>query len=983
MSVSALAASRLSSPSVSGVGAARPAYYKNLSDAGIAALSAAQIGAMQPVEMAALRTSQIGAFNPQALASGLLTYQNNTGEALPATVIPGLSGSQIGQFSKPLLQSVLPSLSTTQLGAITGPQIGALPSANLAALKPAQIAALNPSALASGLESYVSNKQVIPVKIIASLGSASISQFSGSLVNATMSKMSATQIGAINPASISGIGTAALQSLSGAQLSGFTQVQVTQASTSQIASLKPQQISALPTTWLNVLSSEQLQSLSNASIAALTTAQIAALDTDHVRYLSGAQVASLSKAQLGALNSNQIQAIDAPDISAMSTGQFSALSKMQLQALRVEQIAEVNVAKARTISAKNIASMSYEQIAAFTTPTVANLNGTQLAALTASQISQGLNAEKIAAFSPTQLSFFTGAQFQAMTNAEVAAISLNGVKKLSNIQLKSFTAAQFSHFTQSNVNWLVSSKFNIGFSAQQKDAINARKTLFDNNAAPTLANVIADQSATEGAAFTFIVPVNTFADVDSGDTLSYAATRADGSTLPSWLQFDSDIRTFSGTPGIADPGELNLRVTASDLSGATVSGAFKVTVGASNAIPTKAWTKLLGTSNDDEALAMTTGVDGSIYVSGSTKGSLDGQTNSGGADAFITKFNPNGTKQWTKLLGTGSEDVARAMTTGTDGSIYVSGSTEGSLDEQTNSSGSGAFITKFNPDGAKQWTQQLLGGSSYDKAAAMTTGVDGSIYVSGSAFGSLEGQAHSGGSDVFITKLNPNGTKQWTKLLGSSGHDFAEAVTTGTDGSIYVSGYTTGSLDGQTISGWVDAFITKFNPEGAKQWTQLLGSSESGEARAMTTGTDGSIYVSGVTGGSLDGQTNSGAGDAFITKFNPNGNKQWTKLLGTSAYDYGLGMTIGVDGSIYVSGITGGSLQDQANSGEYDAFIAKFNSDGTKQWTNLLGTSGWDMAEAVTTGTDGSIYVSGYVSGSLDGQINAGRADAFIVKYSV
>jgi hypothetical protein len=88
---------------VSGVGAARPLYYKNLTNAGIAALTAAEIGAMRPVEMAALKTSQIGIINPQNLASGLLTYQNNTGEALPATVISGLSGSQIGQFSKPLL----------------------------------------------------------------------------------------------------------------------------------------------------------------------------------------------------------------------------------------------------------------------------------------------------------------------------------------------------------------------------------------------------------------------------------------------------------------------------------------------------------------------------------------------------------------------------------------------------------------------------------------------------------------------------------------------------------------------------------------------------------------------------------------------------------------------------------------------------------------------------------------------------------------
>ena len=67
MSVSALAASRLASPSISGVGVARPLYYKNLSNAGIAALTASEIGAMQSVEMAALSSSQIKAFYSKSM----------------------------------------------------------------------------------------------------------------------------------------------------------------------------------------------------------------------------------------------------------------------------------------------------------------------------------------------------------------------------------------------------------------------------------------------------------------------------------------------------------------------------------------------------------------------------------------------------------------------------------------------------------------------------------------------------------------------------------------------------------------------------------------------------------------------------------------------------------------------------------------------------------------------------------------------------
>ncbi|MDT9191278.1 MAG: SBBP repeat-containing protein, partial [Limnospira sp. PMC 894.15] len=105
------------------------------------------------------------------------------------------------------------------------------------------------------------------------------------------------------------------------------------------------------------------------------------------------------------------------------------------------------------------------------------------------------------------------------------------------------------------------------------------------------------------------------------------------------------------------------------------------------------------------------------------------------------------------------------------------------------------------------------------------------------------------------------------------------ALTTGRDGSIYVAGYTSGNLDGQTNSGGRDAFITKYQPDGTKAWTRLLGTSNWDEARALTTGSDGSIYVAGYTSGSLDGQTYSGGEwDAFITKYQPDGTKAWTRL---------------------------------------------------------------------------------------------------------
>ena len=441
------------------------------------------------------------------------------------------------------------------------------------------------------------------------------------------------------------------------------------------------------------------------------------------------------------------------------------------------------------------------------------------------------------------------------------------------------------------------------------------------------------------------------------------------------------------------------------------------------------WTRLLGSKDPEEAYAVTTGADGSIYIAGRTYGDLDGQSNNGdvllhwserGTDAFISKFNPDGTKEWTKLVGTKQDDEGYALTTGADGSIYIAGSTGGDLDGQTKSGDYydvDAFISKFNPDGTKEWTR-LLGSNKGDSARSLTTGSDGSIYIAGSTGGDLDGQTKSGdyyGNDAFISKFNPDGTKEWTRLLGSNKGAYARSLTTGADGSIYIAGGTTGDLDGQTYSAGYfdssvpstipspekiptgDAFISKFSPDGTKKWTRLLGTSDNELGEALTTGSDGSIYIAGTTGGDLDGQINNGNRDAFISKFNPDGTKDWTRLLGTgprpnavgferslAGQEEGNALTTGTDGSIYIAGHTSSDLDGQTLSGNSDVFISKFNPDGTKDWTRLLGSFYVNQGKDLTTGTDGSIYIAGMTLGDLDGQTLSGvpdmDIDAFISK---
>ena len=91
------------------------------------------------------------------------------------------------------------------------------------------------------------------------------------------------------------------------------------------------------------------------------------------------------------------------------------------------------------------------------------------------------------------------------------------------------------------------------------------------------------------------------------------------------------------------------------------------------------------------------------------------------------------------------------------------------------------------------------------------------------------------------------------------------------------------------------------------------------------------IYVTGHTNGGLDGNTNTGSGDLFLVKYNSSGVKQWTKQLGTSSNERGEGVTVDSSDNIYVTGFTEGGLDGNTNSGAKDIFLVKYNSSGIKQ----------------------------------------------------
>ena len=116
------------------------------------------------------------------------------------------------------------------------------------------------------------------------------------------------------------------------------------------------------------------------------------------------------------------------------------------------------------------------------------------------------------------------------------------------------------------------------------------------NDAPYLDNVIPDQSATAGTAFSYTFPANTFGD-DDGDTLTYTAAKSDDTALPSWLSFNANTRTFSGTPAAADVGTVSVKVKASDDDN-SVNYTFVITVSAAANNPPTASDNTVTTAED-------------------------------------------------------------------------------------------------------------------------------------------------------------------------------------------------------------------------------------------------------------------------------------------------------------------------------------------------------------------------------------------------
>ena len=256
-----------------------------------------------------------------------------------------------------------------------------------------------------------------------------------------------------------------------------------------------------------------------------------------------------------------------------------------------------------------------------------------------------------------------------------------------------------------------------------------------------------------------------------------------------------------------------------------------------------------------------------------------------------------------------------------------------------------------------------------------------------------------------------------TGQVWPNGEDRGSSCITDAAGNVYMVGFTSSNSDiattgaHQTVhaggpitfgTGGYDAFLVKFNSSGVRQWATYYGGSENDKGISCALDASGNVYMIGTTS-SISGIATAGAhettvNDGFLVKFNSSGVRQW----GTYFEGNGNACATDASGNIYIVGLTNSTsgiatagAHQTVISGSGDAFLAKFNSSGVKQWGTYFGgpytlASGMETGYSCATDALGNVYMTGHTP-STSGIATAGAhqtiyggssTDAFLVKFN-
>lgn len=405
----------------------------------------------------------------------------------------------------------------------------------------------------------------------------------------------------------------------------------------------------------------------------------------------------------------------------------------------------------------------------------------------------------------------------------------------------------------------------------------------------------------------------------------------------------------------------NYTLTVSNAAGSdTCDATVEVTDGISSEV---LWTRQFGTDGEDVVRSVAAGEFG-LFTAGESGGTVSGL-----GEGFLARYDIAGDVVWEERFAGARVEGLTVDSSG----VYIAGLTDRTLDRGTFYGGWDVFVRKYDFDGNELWTDQF-GTTVADRASSIAVDASG-VYVAGVTEGAIEGPQGFGGLDVFIRKYSLAGAPQWTRQFGTPTDDFARDIESVPDGIVVV-GDTGAALSGQLGGGGSDAFLRQYSRDGEEVWTRQFGAAGSEFIAAVTRDATG-LYVAGGVETALPEQASAGGFDAFLRKYDWDGNLLWTRQFGTPLTDSASGLS--ADASrVYVVGATEGDLGNET-FGEFDAFVRAYDATGTELWTRHIGTAGVDDAFAVSQDRV-AVYVGGSTLGTFDGSTNAGSTDAYLGK---
>jgi len=316
-----------------------------------------------------------------------------------------------------------------------------------------------------------------------------------------------------------------------------------------------------------------------------------------------------------------------------------------------------------------------------------------------------------------------------------------------------------------------------------------------------------------------------------------------------------------------------------------------------------------------------------------------------------------------------------------EGNIYVVGATDGNLFGQVvREYYDDAFVAKFSSEGDLIWTKQF-GTPGQDWATGVAVDDKSKvIYVVGflqiGEFGNPKDEVFEEAtySEIFVIKYDFKGNEIWKKYYGTELDDYPNEVCVDNEGNIYIVGETTEWFS-KKGHGDINAFIAKLTSEGELVWGKEFGTNDRDYSNDVYVDRDGNVYVVGIMNLGDIWETM----DAFIKKYDSNGNLLWEKEIKSEKIDNITSVVVDEEGNVYIIGDSEGNLFG-SNLGGSDIIIAKYSNSGELIWGVMIGSEQDDYGSSISIDKQGNIYFAGSTSGNLFGR-NIGKSDAYIVKF--